>query len=147
MLELKGYSDWKVKLKISELASTAQVSVKTIRYYEQIGLLSAPIRTANGYRHYQQKDIDTLIFVRRCRELNIALDDIKRLVDTQDDPKSSCLLVDNIIAEQLARIQQTQRELALLEQSLAALASCCKSHQIKDCSILHTLKTGSACAS
>jgi MerR family copper efflux transcriptional regulator len=134
-------------LKISELASTAQVSVKTIRYYEQIGLLSAPIRTDNGYRHYQQKDIDTLIFVRRCRELNIALDDIKRLVDTQEDPKSSCLLVDNIIAEQLARIQQTQRELALLEQALAALASCCKSHQIKDCSILHTLKTGSACVS
>ncbi|MCT8985790.1 Cd(II)/Pb(II)-responsive transcriptional regulator [Shewanella phaeophyticola] len=141
MIELKGYSDWKVKLKISELASIAKVSVKTIRYYEQIGLLSAPNRSDNGYRFYQQKDIETLIFIRRCRELNIALDDIKRLVDTQQDPKSSCALVDNIIAQQLARIQQTQRELALLEQSLAALASCCQNHQIKDCSILHTLKS------
>ncbi|MBB1382544.1 MerR family transcriptional regulator [Shewanella sp. SR41-2] len=119
-------------MKISELASIAQVSVKTIRYYEQIGLLSPPIRTSNGYRHYQEKDIETLVFIRRCRELNIGLDDIKRLVNTQQDPKSSCALVDNIIAEQLARIQQTQRELALLEQSLAALASCCKCHQIKD---------------
>lgn len=128
-------------MKISELASIAQVSVKTIRYYEQIGLLSPPIRTSNGYRHYQEKDIETLVFIRRCRELNIGLDDINRLVDTQQDPKSSCALVDNIIAEQLARIQQTQRELALLEQSLAALASCCKSHQIKDCSILQTLKS------
>ncbi len=141
MLKLKGYSHWKVNMKISELASIAQVSVKTIRYYEQIGLLSPPIRTSNGYRHYQEKDIETLVFIRRCRELNIRLDDIKRLVDTQQDPKSSCELVDNIIAEQLARIQQTQRELALLEQSLAALASCCKSHQIKDCSILQTLKS------
>ncbi|MCL1150893.1 Cd(II)/Pb(II)-responsive transcriptional regulator [Shewanella ulleungensis] len=128
-------------MKISELASIAQVSVKTIRYYEQIGLLSAPNRSDNGYRFYQQKDIETLIFIRRCRELNIALDDIKRLVDTQQDPKSSCALVDNIIAQQLARIQQTQRELALLEQSLAALATCCQNHQIKDCSILHTLKS------
>ncbi|WP_282111219.1 Cd(II)/Pb(II)-responsive transcriptional regulator [Shewanella algicola] len=128
-------------MKISELASIAQVSAKTIRYYEQIGLLSAPNRSDNGYRFYQQKDIETLIFIRRCRELNIALDDIKRLVDTQQDPKSSCALVDNIIAQQLARIQQTQRELALLEQSLAALASCCQNHQIKDCSILHTLKS------
>ncbi|GGP50077.1 Cd(II)/Pb(II)-responsive transcriptional regulator [Shewanella saliphila] len=128
-------------MKISELASIAQVSVKTIRYYEQIGLLSAPNRTNNGYRFYQAKDIETLTFIRRCRELNIALDDIKRLVDTQQDPKSSCALVDNIIAQQLARIQQTQRELALLEQSLAALASCCQNHQIKDCSILHTLKS------
>ena len=141
MLKLKGYSHWKVNMKISELASIAQVSVKTIRYYEQIGLLSPPIRTSNGYRHYQEKDIETLVFIRRSRELNIGLDDIKRLVDTQQDPKSSCALVDNIIAEQLARIQQTQRELALLEQSLAALASCCKSHQIKDCSILQTLKS------
>lgn len=141
MLQLKGYSHWKVNMKISELALIAQVSVKTIRYYEQIGLLSAPIRTSNGYRYYQQKEIETLVFIRRCRELNIALDDIKRLVDTQQDPKSSCALVDNIIAEQLARIQQTQRELALLEQSLASLASCCKSHQIKDCSILQTLKS------
>ncbi|GGQ21596.1 hypothetical protein GCM10009411_22110 [Shewanella litoralis] len=98
MIELKGYSYWKVKLKISELASIAQVSVKTIRYYEQIGLLSAPNRSDNGYRFYQQKDIETLTFIRRCRELNIALDDIKRLVDTQQDPKSSCSLVDNIIA-------------------------------------------------
>jgi len=127
-------------MKISELALIAQVSVKTIRYYEQIGLLPSPTRTSNGYRHYQEKDIETLIFIRRCRELNIRLDDIKRLVETQQDPKSSCELVDNIIAEQLARIQQTQRELALLEQSLAALASCCKNHQIKDCSILQTLK-------
>ena len=127
-------------MKISELALIAQVSVKTIRYYEQIGLLPSPTRTNNGYRHYQEKDIETLIFIRRCRELNIRLDDIKRLVETQQDPKSSCELVDNIIAEQLARIQQTQRELALLEQSLAALASCCKNHQIKDCSILQTLK-------
>jgi MerR family copper efflux transcriptional regulator len=141
MLKLKGYSHWKVNMKISELALIAQVSVKTIRYYEQIGLLSPPIRTSNSYRHYQEKDIETLVFIRRCRELNIGLDEIKRLVDTQQDPKSSCALVDNIIAEQLARIQQTQRELALLEQSLAALASCCKSHQIKDCSILQTLKS------
>ena len=57
-------------MKISELASIAQVSVKTIRYYEQIGLLSPPIRTSNGYRHYQEKDIETLVFIRRCRELN-----------------------------------------------------------------------------
>ena len=127
-------------MKISELALITQVSVKTIRYYEQIGLLPSPTRTSNGYRHYQEKDIETLIFIRRCRELNIRLDDIKRLVETQQDPKSSCELVDNIIAEQLARIQQSQRELALLEQSLAALASCCKNHQIKDCSILQTLK-------
>ena len=128
-------------MKISELATITEVSAKTIRYYEQVGLLSAPIRAENGYRHYQQQDIEVLLFIRRCRELNIAIDDIKRLVDVQRNPKDSCKIVDNIIAEQLARIQQTQRELAILEQSLATLATSCKTHQIEDCGILHTLKS------
>ncbi|XQW84101.1 Cd(II)/Pb(II)-responsive transcriptional regulator [Thalassotalea piscium] len=128
-------------MKISELASITQVSAKTIRFYEQIGLLTAPIRADNGYRHYQQKDVEVLLFVRRCRELNIAIDDIKRLVEVQQNPKASCSVVDNIIAEQLAHIQQTQRELAILEKSLAALATSCKNHQIKDCCILNQLKS------
>ncbi|WP_339718984.1 Cd(II)/Pb(II)-responsive transcriptional regulator [uncultured Paraglaciecola sp.] len=124
---------------ISELATITKVSAKTIRYYEQVGLLSAPLRADNGYRHYQLKDVETLVFIRRCRELNITIDDIKRLVDVQHSPKNSCAVVDNIIAEQLARIQQTQRELAKLEKSLTTLATSCKSHQVEDCSILHQL--------
>ncbi|MCL1160047.1 hypothetical protein [Shewanella inventionis] len=62
-------------------------------------------------------------------------------MDRQQDLKSSCAEVDKIIAQQLERIQQAQKELALLEQSLAKLASCCQYHHIKDCSILHTLKS------
>lgn len=128
-------------MKISELASITQVPAKTIRFYEQTGLLTPPIRSDNGYRHYQQKDVEILLFIRRCRELNIAIDDIKRLVEVQQNPKASCSVVDNIIAEQLAKIQKHQQELALLELSLAALATSCKSQQIEDCSILHQLKT------
>ena len=128
-------------MKISELATNTQISTKTIRYYEQVGLLRPPLRSDNGYRHYQSKDVETLVFIRRCRELNISIDDIKRLVDVQQNPKASCALVDNIIAEQLAHIQQTQRELAMLEKSLATLATCCDHQQIEDCSILHNLKS------
>ncbi|XPF94210.1 MerR family transcriptional regulator [Colwellia sp. RE-S-Sl-9] len=128
-------------MKISELADKAQVPAKTIRYYEQIGLLAAPKRKDNGYRQYQQKNVETLIFIRRCRELNIAISDIKLLIDVQQDPKASCASVDKIIADQLARIQQSQRELALLEQSLATLASSCKNHHVEDCCILHQLKS------
>ncbi|MDP2562644.1 MerR family transcriptional regulator [Psychrobium sp. 1_MG-2023] len=128
-------------MKISELARVAQVPVKTIRYYEQVRLLTPATRASNGYRQYQQSDIETLIFIRRCRELNIAISEIKQLVDVQQDPKASCHTVDKIIDDQLARIQQTQKELALLEQSLAKLASCCENDQIEDCRILHQLKS------
>ncbi|WP_125721929.1 MerR family transcriptional regulator [Pseudoalteromonas rubra] len=126
-------------MKISELATKSQINAKTIRYYEQVGLLKAPQRASNGYRHYQPSDVDTLIFIRRCRELNIPLDDIKRLVEVQADPNASCAVVDKIIAEQLAQVQRAQRELALLEQSLQTLASC-SAEQVEKCSILHKLK-------
>ena len=141
MLKYKAYSNWKVKMKISELASATKVPAKTIRYYEQVALLSPPIRSENGYRTYTENDIETLLFIRRCRELNIAIDDIKRLVDVQHNPKASCSVVDNIIADQLARIQQTQRELFLLEKSLASLAVSCHNQHVEDCSILNTLKS------
>ncbi|WP_077338043.1 MerR family transcriptional regulator [Pseudocolwellia agarivorans] len=128
-------------MKISEIASKVNVSAKTIRYYEEVGLLEPPLRKDNGYRLYHQKNVETLIFIRRCRELNIAISDIKLLIDVQQDPKASCASVDKIIADQLARIQQSQRELALLEQSLATLAVSCKNHHVEDCCILHQLKS------
>lgn len=127
-------------MKISELAAETEVNAKTIRYYEEIGLISPAERANNGYRNYKSKDVETLIFIRRCRELNIPLDDIKQLIDAQAEPTASCALVDEIIANQLARIKQTQQELALLEASLTAMA-CCSQQQIQDCDILQQLKS------
>ncbi|MGL4939533.1 MerR family transcriptional regulator [Shewanella sp.] len=126
-------------MKISEISSISQVAVKTIRFYEEQGLLPSPKRMANGYRYYTQQDIDTLIFIRRCRALNIGLGDIRRLLDVQQHPHDSCAVVDEIIAEQLERIRQTQRELAKLEVSLSSLVSC-DTHHIRDCCILKRLK-------
>ncbi len=131
-------------MKISELAAVTQVPTKTIRYYEHEGLLPEPKRGANGYRYYGQQDVDTLIFIRRCRSLNIALSDIRKLVEVQKQPQGCCSVVDDIIAEQLAKIQQTQRELAKLEASLTALITC-EHHKIEDCSILQRLKQAECC--
>jgi len=128
-------------MKISELASASHVPPKTIRYYEQVGLISPASRNSNGYRDYSNKDIDSLVFIRRCRELNIAIDDIKQLLEVQQKPTASCAFVDSIIEKQLNRVQQTQRELAMLEKTLSALATSCANHKIEDCSILHQLKS------
>lgn len=127
-------------MKISALSSASNVPVKTIRYYEEVGLIPPARRNASGYRQYAQEDIATLVFIRRCRELNIAIDDIKQLLDVQQNPKASCTVVDDMIHEQLTRIRQTQRELAMLEATLSSLASSCANHKIEDCSILQTLK-------
>ena len=128
-------------MKISELALASNVAAKTIRYYEQVGLLAPARRNDSGYRQYQAEDINALVFIRRCRELNIAIEDIKKLLDVQQNPKASCAFVDEMIEKQLNRIQQTQQELAMLESTLSALASSCANNKIEDCSILHQLKS------
>lgn len=127
-------------MKISELAQVTQVPAKTIRYYESVGLLTPPPRAANGYRYYRLHDAQTLVFVRRCRELNIPIDEIKQLVAVQHNPEASCATVDNIITGQLARVRQMQQELNQLEQTLSLLAKSCSSEQIQDCCILQSLK-------
>lgn len=126
-------------MKISELSSTTQVSAKTIRYYESVGLLTPPTREANGYRYYAMRDVETLIFIRRCRELNIAIDDIKHLVEVKQNPQASCDTVDNIIVAQLAKVRQMQQELGQLEQALSRLATSCSSEKIQNCCILQRL--------
>lgn len=138
-LQLKGSSGGKVKVKISELAQTTKVTAKTIRYYESVGLLTSPHRQSNGYRDYLLHDVETLIFIRRCRELNISIEDIKQLVEVKQNPEASCATVDNIIVEQLARVRQLQQELAQLEQTLSLLVTSCSSETIQDCCILQSL--------
>ncbi|MDC8830765.1 Cd(II)/Pb(II)-responsive transcriptional regulator [Alteromonas gilva] len=128
-------------MKISQLAAASNVPAKTIRYYEEVGLIAPARRNESGYRHYEQKDIETLIFIRRCRELNMAIDDIKQLLDAQQNPKASCAVVDEMIDRQLKRIRQTQNELAMLEKSLSLLATSCVNHNIENCAILHQLKS------
>lgn len=126
-------------MKISELAKQTNVPAKTIRYYENVGLLAPPTRANNGYRVYQDNSVKTLIFIRRCRELKISIDEIKQLVEAKNQPSSSCQHVDNIIAQQLENIRKAQQELAKLEQSLATLANSCGHGKVIDCEILNEL--------
>ncbi len=69
-------------LTIGQVAKTTGVAAKTIRYYEQIGLLPVASRTASGYRQYDQSGLDLLRFIRRARSLGLPLQQLKTLTDT-----------------------------------------------------------------
>lgn len=127
-------------MKINELAARTGITSKTIRYYEDVGLLPEPARSENGYRDYSEKDVERLIFIRRCRELQIPIDELKKLVNVQVNPSASCLEVDQIIKDQLEKVRSLQQELELLEKTLGQLAVSCQNNQIRDCEILHRLK-------
>lgn len=130
----------KTAMKISQLAKVTNVASKTIRYYEEIGLLPAAYRNDNGYREYRASDMERLIFIRRCRELQIPLEQIKRLIAVQLDPKSSCQEVDALIEQQLGKVRKTIAELILLEQTLHTLATSCPNDKVGDCQILKNLQ-------
>jgi len=128
-------------MQIKQLANNTGVSAKTIRYYEDIGLLPAAKRGDNGYRYYNQHDVSSLKFIRRCKELRMPLTDIKRLVTVQSDGDAPCSEVDALIFQQLEQIRIAQYELQELEKNLKALANCCEKKQIKDCEILQHLRS------
>jgi len=128
-------------MKISELAKQSGVPAKTIRYYEEIQLIPEAQRTASGYRDYDATAIDRLVLIRRCRELSIPLEQIKKLVRVQADRQAPCGEVDQIIAEQLAKVRDTLQELTLLESTLTQLAHSCANNTVGDCGILHQLES------
>lgn len=133
-------------MKINELAARSGIASKTIRYYEEVGLVPEPARSANGYREYGDKDVERFVFIRRCRELQIPIDKLKKLVAVQVDQEASCIEVDSIIHDQLERVKEARRELALLEKSLSSLAWSCKNENVAKCEILQRLNSKSELA-
>ena len=75
---------------IGEAARASGVKVPTIRYYEQVGLLPAPERTASLRRLYTRRDLSRLAFIRHARELGFDVEAIRALLKLQDDPNQSC---------------------------------------------------------
>ncbi|MEY8199278.1 MAG: Cd(II)/Pb(II)-responsive transcriptional regulator [Colwellia sp.] len=127
-------------MKINQLSKLTNVLSKTIRYYEEVGLLPKASRHSNGYREYSSIDVERLVFIRRCRELQIPLEQIKVLIQVQTDKSSSCSEVDLLIEQQLEKVRKTISELSLLEKTLHTLATSCPNNIVGECEILKNLK-------
>lgn len=108
-------------LRIGELARQLGLNPRTIRYYESIGLLPEPERTASGYRLYGEADRDRLVFIKTAQRLGITLDEIREILALRDRDEQPCAYVRSVIARQLAEIDQRLAELRRLRGELAAL--------------------------
>ena len=91
---------------IGEAAQKTGVKIPTIRYYEQIGLLPAPVRTDGNRRLYQETELRRLSFIRHARELGFDLKAIRALLSLQDHPEQSCASADAIARARLAEVRQ-----------------------------------------
>jgi len=108
-------------LTVGQLAHATGVSAKTIRYYEQVGVLPEPHRSPTGYRQYGQGDVHRLLFIRRARALGLSLPSIKALMAELDG--GECLTMrprlQHLVTEQLHTVRQQIAEFQLLERQLA----------------------------
>jgi Cd(II)/Pb(II)-responsive transcriptional regulator len=129
-------------MKIGALSQQANVPVETIRYYEKIGLMPAPERGENGYRSYAKAHLDRLLFIRRCRNLDMAQEEIRELLRLAEKPTADCSEVDALLASHLSHVRARLKELTSLEQTLVSLQRACASPgAISDCGILDGLNT------
>ncbi len=108
-------------MQIKELAEITGVSAKSIRYYEQVGVLPAADRLPNGYRQYDESDVARLKLVSGARRLDFSLDDIAEIMAMRDRREAPCREVLNLMQEKADQIARRIAELQRLKEELHAL--------------------------
>lgn len=127
-------------LRIGDLARATGTKVVTIRYYEKIGLLSAPGRSSGNYRSYDTAALDRLRFIRRCRDLGFSLEQIRELLDLASNVERPCAEVDAITEAHLAEVERKIADLEALARQLRRIsASCDGGETISNCRILEAI--------
>jgi Cu(I)-responsive transcriptional regulator len=126
-------------MNIGDLAKAAATKAETIRYYERIGLMPIPPRTAGNYRDYTSVHVSRLTFTRRARDLGFSIEQIRALLTLADDKGQSCEAVDVIAREHLAEVKRKLADLAALRRELDSLIGQCRHGTVAECRILEAL--------
>ena len=126
-------------LTIGALSQRTGVNIETIRYYERIGLLPPPFRSAGRHRLYDERLTQRLQFVRRGRELGFSIDELRALLRLVDQNGLACAEAKDITLNHLADIRDKIADLKKLERVLARMADACEANQLPQCPILDTL--------
>ena len=124
---------------IGDVASKSGISAKMIRYYEQIGLIPPPGRTEAGYRVYSERDVHTLRFIRRARDLGFSVSQLEELLALWSDRNRASAEVKRIASEHIAELEQKIKELQQMREALVHLARNCHGDDRPDCPIIEDL--------
>lgn len=128
-------------LKRGELARRTGCNLETVRYYEKIGLLTEPPRTANGYRIYDDSHVSRLHFILRGRELGFAIEEIRGLLDLVDGGTQTCAEVKARTEHHLADVRAKIADLKHIERVLADTAAQCSGGKAPECPVLEALSS------
>ncbi len=132
-------------MKIGELSKATGTNIETIRYYERIGLLPAPHRTAANYRSYGEAHRARLSFVRHSRELGFTIEEIRSLLDLSDHPDRDCGEADRIATSHLVQVEAKIAQLEALRDELARIVGRCRGGVAADCRVIEALGNHKLC--
>jgi MerR family transcriptional regulator, mercuric resistance operon regulatory protein len=126
-------------LTIGTLANAAGVHLETVRYYERIGLMPKPSRTASNYRNYEPEHIERLCFIRRAREIGFSTGEIKELLALAEPGRASCAEVQTLTTVHLGEVRAKIIDLRRLEAILAGALARCSAEPVPACPVLDML--------
>ena len=120
-------------VKIGELGDQCGVTAKTIRYYESIGLLDEPVRTASGYRDYGDDAVERLRFIRDAQATGLTLAEISSVLELKGAGERSCSHTMALIESHVASIDAQMQQLADARRELSSLAERAKALDPASC--------------
>ena len=121
-------------MNISDVANRSGLPAKTIRYYEDIGLIK-PLRDGNGYRAFRDSDMHKLAFLGRARALGFTIDNCRALLALWEDKSRASADVRAIAKDHLKQIEAKITDLEAMRDTLSDLVRCCAGDQRPDCPI------------
>ncbi|ASJ74110.1 MerR family transcriptional regulator [Granulosicoccus antarcticus] len=130
---------------IGQLGKLTNTKVPTVRYYEEIGLITPLGRSEGGQRRFDQGSVRRLGFIRHARELGFTLDAIRQLLGLADRPAASCEPIDVIVREQLDEVDRRLANLQAIRDELGRMLSECDGGVASQCRILEVLGDHSLC--
>jgi Cu(I)-responsive transcriptional regulator len=125
-------------MNISQVSEKSGLPSKTIRYYEEIGLIS-PSRSANGYRSFSDSDFHKLAFLARARALGFSIEDCRTLMALYEDKSRASADVKQIAEQHIVQIEEKLAQLQAMRDTLQDLARACPGNNRPDCPILKDL--------
>ncbi len=126
-------------MNIGTVAAESGVPPKTIRYYESVGLVPSAKRAPNGYRVYDEIDVQTLLFIQRARSLGFTVNEVANLLTLWRDRNRTSAEVKALALRRIDQVDRKIRELDTLKRALLDLAERCYGDERPDCPILEEL--------
>lgn len=128
-------------MNIGEAAKASGVSAKMIRHYESVGLFPEASRTDSGYRQYGDKEISTLRFIRRSRDLGFSIEQIRELLGLWQNRRRPSRQVKALAQAHIEELDAKLKELQAMKATLEHLVHCCQGDDRPDCPIIETLES------